>query len=120
MGGQRKTAAPPAATQNAEPPRIAPHPVTPPSPIPLLSQAGTLNFRPPPARSRTTPPAHTNRLALRLSNTTTPLGELQRSDTAILLENALLDTARPAPADPRSSARPGRSGQLHRAGPRAD
>ena len=43
---------------------------------------------------------NTNRFALRLSNTTTPLRQLQRSDQAILLENALLDTTRPAPAIP--------------------
>ena len=73
-----------------------PHSVTSPSLIPLLSQAGTLNF--PPATGPLTNQAArlTNHLALRLSNTTTPLRELQRSDTAILLENALLDTAQPA------------------------
>ena len=43
---------------------------------------------------------NTNRFALRLSNTTTPLRQLQRSDQAILLENALLDTTQPAPAIP--------------------
>ena len=38
----------------------------------------------------------TNELALRLSNTAAPLRELVRRDTTILLENALVDTARPA------------------------
>ncbi len=36
-----------------------------------------------------------NHLALRLSNTTTPLGQLLRCPAAVLLENALLDTAQP-------------------------
>ena len=71
-----------------------------PSPIPLLSQAGALNV--PPAKNVFTNDSArlTNRLALRLSNTTTPLRQLQRSDQALLLENALLDTTRPAPAIP--------------------
>ena len=42
----------------------------------------------------------TNHFALRLSNTSTPLRQLQRSGQALLLENALLDTTRPAPAIP--------------------
>ena len=65
-------------------------------PIQLLSLGGTLNI--PPATAQLTNQASrlTNHLALRLSNTTKPLRELQRSDTAILLENALLDTGRPA------------------------
>ncbi len=68
---------------------------TPSLPFQLLSQAGTLNI--PPAAGPLTNQASrlTNHLALRLSNTARPFRELQRSDTAILLENALLDTARP-------------------------
>ena len=42
----------------------------------------------------------TNRFALRLTNTTATISQLQRSDSAILLENALLDTAKGAPAIP--------------------
>jgi subtilisin-like proprotein convertase family protein len=70
---------------------------TPSLPFQLLSQAGTLNI--PPATDPLTNQASrlTNHLALRLSNTPKPLRELQRSDTAILLENALLDTAQTAP-----------------------
>ncbi len=67
-----------------------------PPPFQLLSQAGTLNIPPAPDTPAQPTTRATNHLALRLSNTPTPIGQLQRSDTAILLENALLDTARPA------------------------
>jgi subtilisin-like proprotein convertase family protein len=71
-----------------------------PSPIPLLSRAGTLNI-PPTATSLTNAASRlSSHLALRLSNTTKPLKELQRSDKAILLENALLDTTQPGPSIP--------------------
>ena len=73
------------------------HPISgrPPIPLQLLSQAGTLNVPPVTAASTNDASRVTNRFALRLSNSSTPIGQLQRSDTAILLENALLDTARP-------------------------
>src|ERR1017187_6895764 len=71
-----------------------------PSPIPLLSQAGTLNVPPPEPFATQHATRNTNRFALRLSNTSTPLRQLQRSGQAILLENALLDTAQPIPAIP--------------------
>jgi subtilisin-like proprotein convertase family protein len=74
--------------------------ITPPSPILLLSQAGTLNVPPPEPFATQNATPHTNRFALRLSNTSTPLRQLQRSNQAILLENALLDTTQPAPAIP--------------------
>jgi subtilisin-like proprotein convertase family protein len=74
--------------------------ITPPSPIPLLSGAGTLNVPPPQPLAAQHATRNTNRFALRLSNTSTPLRQLQRSGQAILLENALLDTTRPAPAIP--------------------
>jgi subtilisin-like proprotein convertase family protein len=94
----RQAAAPPSqpATRNQQP--VAR--VKLPPPIPLLSGAGTLNLPPlePSAAQHAT--RNTNRFALRLSNTTTPLRELQRSGQAILLENALLDTTRPAPEIP--------------------
>ena len=69
--------------------------ITPPGPFPLLSQPGTLNS--PPATPSLTQHAtrNTNPLALRLSNTPAPLGQLLRRPTALLLENALLDTAQP-------------------------
>jgi subtilisin-like proprotein convertase family protein len=90
------------ASRITPPPPITHHAsrITPPSPIPLLSGAGTLNV--PPSQPFATQPAtrNTNRFALRLSNTSTPLRQLQRSGQAILLENALLDTTRPAPAIP--------------------
>ena len=69
--------------------------ITPLSPIPLLSRPGPLNSPPP------TPPLtqhatrNTNQFTLRLTNSTTPLGQLVRSPAAILLENALLDTSQP-------------------------
>src|ERR1035441_1235196 len=74
--------------------------ITPPSSIPLLSGAGTLNLPPPEPFATQPATRNTNRFALRLSNTSTPLRQLQRSGQAILLENALLDTTRPAPAIP--------------------
>ena len=82
---------PKAESRNTQP--ATPH--APRIPFQLLSQAGTLNI--PPAAGPLTNQASrlTNHLALRLSNTARPFRELQRSDTAILLENALLDTARP-------------------------
>src|ERR1035437_915404 len=83
---------------------------TPAPPLPLLSQAATLNS--PPATEPDTQPATrtTNRFALRLSNTTTPMAQLQRNDHALLLENALLDTTRGVPSIPdhlRSQGDPG-------------
>ena len=44
--------------------------------------------------------AMTNRFALRLTNSSATISQLQRSDRAILLENALLDTTQGAPAIP--------------------
>ena len=66
------------------------------TPVPLLSQAGNLNT--PPVASAATNQADllTNRFAFRLTNTTATVGQLQRRETAILLENALLDTTLPA------------------------
>jgi subtilisin family serine protease/subtilisin-like proprotein convertase family protein len=69
--------------------------IAPPASAPLLSALGTPHW-PPTAdslthyASRITPPP-----SPRLSNTPTPLGELVHSHTALLLENALLDTAQP-------------------------
>src|ERR1035437_4520224 len=88
------------AAQRTAAPALPPRPPSPAVPIQLLSQAGTLNS-PPPTDSPTNHASRiTNRLALRLSNTTTPLSQLMRSDRAILLENALLDTAQPVPSIP--------------------
>src|ERR1035438_4620492 len=74
--------------------------ITPAPPLPLLSQVGALNS--PPSTEPDTQHAtrNTNRFALRLSNTTTPMAQLQRDDHALLLENALLDTARAMPSIP--------------------
>src|SRR5882724_8172802 len=58
-------------------------------PFHLLTQAGNLNS------SSAAPPTNSDRagrFANRLSNTTKPLKELVRSDHAILLQNALIDT----------------------------
>ncbi len=61
---------------------------------PLLAGTATGNLNTPPAAGA--PTNHvlqlTNRLALRLSNTSASMRDLQRSPTAILLENALIDT----------------------------
>jgi subtilisin family serine protease len=95
-----------AARQTAAPAPLAHHlsPVTHhPSPaalLPLLSQAGTLNAPPLKDSPTNQAPRATNQFALRLSNTTTPIGQLQRNDQAILLENALVDTTRPVPSIP--------------------
>src|SRR6266702_1033854 len=61
-------------------------------PFHLLTQAGNLNT------SSATPATNSDRagrFANRLSNTTKPLKELVRSDHAILLQNALIDTEQP-------------------------
>src|ERR1035437_938848 len=84
--------------------------ITPAPPLPLLSQAATLNS--PPVTEPDTQHAtrNTNRFALRLSNTTTPMARLQRDEHALLLENALLDTTRGVPSIPdhlRSQGEPG-------------
>jgi sugar lactone lactonase YvrE/subtilisin-like proprotein convertase family protein len=92
----------PALSRQSRPPSPTHHAsrITPSSPFALLSQAGALNS--PPATDSLTNHASrvTNHFALRLSNTTAPIGQLQRSDHALLLENALLDTAQPAPPIP--------------------
>ncbi len=75
-------------------------PAAPPS-VPLGTNAGMSNRSPlPPLLTRpvTTPaiPASpVSRFRLRLSNSPKPIGELQRAGTAVLLQNALLDTALP-------------------------
>jgi len=70
------------------------------APFKLVTQARTLNV--PPTSGALTNHASriTNHVALRLSNTSTPVRQLQRSGQALLLENALLDTTKPAPAIP--------------------
>src|ERR1017187_8191244 len=62
-------------------------------PIQLLSQPGALNSAPPAASLTNHASRVTSQFANRLSNTTTPLTQLMRNDRALLLENALLDTA---------------------------
>ena len=69
-------------------------------PLPLLSQGGNLNSPPAPDSLKNHASRITNHFSLCLSNTTTPLSQLIRSDRALLLENALLDTTRPGPAIP--------------------
>src|SRR5437764_15203912 len=64
------------------------------TPIHLLALPGNLNT---PAASPSAILDHTNRFAHRLSNTTKTLEQLIRSDKAIILQNALIDTERPAP-----------------------
>ena len=59
-------------------------------PFALLTQPGSLNAPATPAATNAAP-----RKNYRVSNTTRTVGELGRSDKAILLENALLDTTQP-------------------------
>ncbi len=93
--GPRTTDHAPRTTHHA--PRTTHHG---PQGTPAPAVGGTLNL--PPATEPATNYAArvTNRFALRLSNSTASLGQLQQSDTGILLENALLDTAQPVPAIP--------------------
>src|SRR5438093_1769777 len=84
----KKAALPPPsqATNEALPFKPATKPVAQAVPFHLLTQAGNLNT------SSATPATNSDRagrFANRLSNTTKPLGELIRSDHAILLQNAL-------------------------------
>jgi subtilisin family serine protease/subtilisin-like proprotein convertase family protein len=61
-------------------------------PVQLLSQAGTLNAPPNPA------PVRTNKTSLtryQVRNTSRPVEELVRDPKAVLLENAMIDTALP-------------------------
>lgn len=60
--------------------------------FPLLSQAGLLNAIPAHSQARTN---RVSPLAYRLTNTKLPLRKLMHSEAAILLGNALLDTANP-------------------------
>jgi subtilisin family serine protease/subtilisin-like proprotein convertase family protein len=69
--------------------------ITPELTFSLLSRPGTLNS-PPATPSATQQATHNaNSLAHRLSNTTKPLSQLVHRPTALLLENALLDTTQP-------------------------
>src|ERR1035441_2607165 len=112
LGDQWAAKKAPASPPQAHAPALTHHAsrITPAPPLPLMSQAATLNS--PPATEPDTQHATrtTNRFALRLSNTTTPMAQLQRDDHALLLENALLDTTRPVPSIPdhlRSQGDPG-------------
>src|SRR5438034_4805896 len=91
-----KKAAPPATPSTNQPhspkPDTLPHAQAPP--IRLLTQPGNLNA---PAPGPATNSDRASRFTHRLSNTTKPLGELVRNDKAILLQNALIDTAQTAP-----------------------
>ncbi len=91
-----KKAAPPATPSTNQPhsPKPNPSPHAQIAPIRLLTQPGNLNA---PAPGPSTNSDRASRFAHRLSNTTKPLGELIRSEKAILLQNALIDTARSAP-----------------------
>src|ERR1039457_5112021 len=93
------------AAERAAAPSLGPHAQTPVSrasgimrtpPVSRLSQPGAI--RSPPTAAPLTHHASriTHPLSLRLSNTPASLSQLLRRPTAILLENALLDTAQPA------------------------
>src|SRR5579859_365833 len=86
---------PPSSRPSNQNPPVAPpasKPVTKAvsAPLELLSNAGHVNAWPTPAKTN-----RVSRLKYRLNNTTNSVGELARNDRAILLQNALLDTARP-------------------------
>src|SRR5690242_10916919 len=87
-----KTASP---AQSANPSNQSAQPASPAQPATASNRPGSLN--PAPA-SRTPAPAarSLDPLAYRLANTSKPFRDLVRSDTAVLLENALLDTTQPA------------------------
>ena len=93
----QKSAAQPALTNPVAPvaPATASNPRlgAPAQPFRLLSSAGTLNLPPVAPVTNTSP---NPRLAFVLRNTSMTVGQLSRSDHAILLENALLDTTQPA------------------------
>src|SRR5689334_19569964 len=71
------------------------------SPVAAQESVVTSSTAPMALLTQPQPAAKTNEspLAYRLSNTTRPLRELVRDDHALLLENALLDTATRAPLD---------------------
>ena len=97
LGGQWATGRilVPAARSHSPSPVSHASPITPLSPIPLLSQPQALNS-PPPEQSLTQHATrNTNPFTLRLTNSATPLRQLIRRPSAILLENALLDTSKP-------------------------
>src|SRR2546428_9351529 len=99
-----KKAAPPATPSTNQPhspkPDTLPHAQA--APIRLLTQPVNLNAPTPgPATNSDRAP----RFAHRLSNTTQLLRELVRNDKAILLQNALLDTAQTPPLPTREQLR---------------
>ena len=87
------------AAQPAHPSPVTGH-LSAAAPIRLLSQAGNLNSPPSAGSVKNQAASNTNRFALRLTNTIATISQLQHSDSAILLENALLDTTKGAPAIP--------------------
>src|SRR5438094_6051911 len=89
---KKQTAPAPALTNQSQPLRPSAKPAAQVGPIRLLTQPGTLNARSTPASANSD---SADRFANRLSNTPTPLHNLVHSDTAILLQNALIDTERP-------------------------
>ena len=89
----------PAAGPGAKPPVVK-------GAFTLLTQAGNLNVPPPVARTNASP-----RKSYRVTNSTKTVGELAKSDKAIHLNNALLDTTKPVaasiPAHLRAKGDPG-------------
>src|ERR1035438_4778652 len=98
LSGQWPAQQTPARSRNARAPFFvsnAPR-TTSSSPFQLLSATGPPNSLPAASSATQHATRTTNPLALRLSNTPATFGQLLRRPTAILLENALLDTADPA------------------------
>src|ERR1035437_3759580 len=88
----------PDGSPNARAPFFVSHAprVTSSSPFQLLRATGPPNSLPAASSATQHATRNTNPLSLRLSNTPPPFGQLLRRPTAILLENALPDTADPA------------------------
>ncbi|HWW00076.1 MAG TPA: S8 family serine peptidase [Candidatus Acidoferrum sp.] len=108
---EKAATTPPASSNQAQPARPAQKPSGHTqllAPMSLLSQPGNLNSWPVPPAAKSN---QTSRLAYRLSNTKESLRQLARNDHAILLENALLDTAKgtalPIPDSLRADGDPG-------------
>src|SRR5579872_450554 len=112
---QKEKAANPHGTNQTQPNEAPAKPAShsrvtiPTAPVQLLSEAGHVNSLPVKHPGKTN---QVSRTAYRLTNTPASLAKLTHSDTAILLQNALIDTAAKAgaPAIPealRSQGDPG-------------
>src|SRR5436189_6390936 len=81
------------ATNQPQPGKPAAKPAVQSMPFHLLTQPGNLNAVSTQPAAQTQPAQHPDRFANRLSNTTKSIDQLKQTDKAILLQNALIDTA---------------------------